>query len=232
MPNLPVFPNASVSPSRTRIKFCGITRAEDAATAMALGVDALGFILVPQSPRCVTLAQAAAIRASLPPFVDAVALVRNADAAFVQEALRVLKPDLLQFHGEESAAYCRQFGWPFLKAVAMQDETRALADIAAEYAGAAGLLLDGHGAGGLGGQGRAFDWTRATADAGLPLLLAGGLTPANVAAAIRAARPYAVDVSSGIEAAPGLKDSGKMLAFVRAVRSADTDFQNLEALPG
>lgn len=206
---------------RTRIKFCGITRAEDAAEAIALGVDALGFILVPESPRCVSLETAARIRSSLPPFVQAVVLMRNPEAAQVHEAIRVLRPDLLQFHGEESAAFCASFGWRYLKAIAMQDEARPLSVIAAEYAAAAGLLLDGHGAGGLGGQGKRFDWTRITADAGKPLLLAGGLTPENVGLAIRTARPYAVDVSSGIEAAPGIKDSGKMRAFVREVSAAD-----------
>lgn len=211
---------------RTRIKFCGITRAEDAAEAIALGVDALGFILVPESPRCVSLEVAARIRATLPPFVSAVVLLRNPAPEQIHEAIRVLKPDLLQFHGEETAAFCASFGWPYLKAIAMQDEPRALGEIAAEYADAAGLLLDGHGAGGLGGQGRSFDWTRITADAGKPLLLAGGLTPANVGLAIRTARPYAVDVSSGIEAAPGIKDSGKMRAFVREVSAADPASSN------
>ncbi|GAC1626404.1 MAG: phosphoribosylanthranilate isomerase [Nevskia sp.] len=211
---------------RTRIKFCGITRAEDAAGAIALGIDALGFILVPQSPRCLSLARAAELIAGLPPLLSSVVLLRNPDAAAVDEVLRTLKPSLLQFHGEESAAFCASFGWPYLKAVAMQGESRSLAAIADEYASAAGLLLDGHAAGGLGGQGRAFDWSRATENLRLPLLLAGGLGPDNVAAAIAAARPYAVDVSSGIEAAPGLKDSGKMLAFVRAARLADARADN------
>jgi len=215
---------------RTRIKFCGITRAEDAAAAIALGVDALGFILVPESPRCLTIEVAAAIRKTLPPFVAAVVLMRNSEEARVHHVIERLRPDLLQFHGEESAEFCRRFNWPYLKAVAMQDEPRSLAELAAEYSDAKGLLLDGHGAGGLGGQGKTFDWTRATADAGIPLLLAGGLKPENVAAAILAARPYAVDVSSGIEAAPGFKDSGKMQDFVREVRladaRADTDSRN------
>ena len=208
---------------RTRIKFCGITRAEDAAEAVALGVDALGFILVPQSPRCLQIETAAAIRATLPPFVTAVVLLRNPDEAIVRDVIRVLKPTLLQFHGEESPEFCAGFGWPYLKAIAMQSEQRPLATVATDYATAAGLLLDGHAAGGLGGQGKSFDWTRATGDVRMPLLLAGGLGPDNVAAAIAAARPYAVDVSSGIESAPGLKDSGKMLAFVREVHRADHD---------
>ncbi len=206
---------------RTRIKFCGITRSEDARCAIELGVDALGLILVPQSPRCVTLAVATAIREQLPPFVAAVALLRNPEAATVAEVLRVLKPDLLQFHGEETPAFCASFGWPYIKAVAMQDQSRPLAEIAEDYAGAAALLLDGHVSGGLGGQGRAFDWTLATENPGLPLMLAGGLRAENVADAILAARPYAVDVSSGIETAPGIKDSGKMRAFVREVHRAD-----------
>lgn len=210
---------------RTRIKFCGITRAEDAAAAVALGVDALGLILVPQSPRCLSLEQAARLRATLPPMVSVVVLLRNPEVAAVRAALRALRPDLLQFHGEESAAFCAGFDWPYLKAVAMQDESRSLAELAQRYAGASGLLLDGHGIGALGGQGRRFDWTRVRADVGLPLLLAGGLAPDNVGEAIAIARPYAVDVSSGIERAPGIKDSGKMQAFVRAVQAADTATQ-------
>lgn len=209
--------------ARTRIKFCGITRAADAETAVALGVDAIGLIFVPQSPRCVALDTALAIRRRLPPLVAAVALLRNPDAAFVHEVLRVLKPDLLQFHGEEPAAFCASFGWPYLKAIAMQDQTRPLAEIAADYASASALLLDGHATGGLGGAGQTFDWRQASPNAGLRLMLAGGLHPGNVAAAIAAARPYAVDVSSGIEAAPGLKHSGKMQDFVRAVRRADSE---------
>lgn len=206
---------------RTRIKFCGMTRAADIAEAVALGVDAIGLILVPASPRALTLDAAVILKRVIPPFVTTVALLRNPDEATVHAVIRQLSPDLLQFHGEESAAFCASFGHPYLKAIAMQHQTRPLSEIAAEYASAAALLLDGHAPGGLGGQGLSFDWARATESVPLPVMLAGGIRPDNVAAAIQAARPYAVDVSSGIEAAPGLKDSGKMRDFAREVRRAD-----------
>lgn len=206
---------------RTRIKFCGFTRADDIAEAVALGVDAVGLILVPQSPRALSLDAAAALRTRVPPLVGSVLLLRNPEAALVHEALRRVRPTLLQFHGEETEAFCASFGHPYLKAIAMQKQTRSLAEIASDYSSAAALLLDGHEAGGLGGQGVAFDWRQATASSSLPIMLAGGIRPDNVALAIAAARPFAVDVSSGIEAAPGIKDSGKMRDFVREVRRAD-----------
>lgn len=206
---------------RTRIKFCGFTRETDIAEAVALGVDAIGLILVPQSPRAITAARAAALRPLIPPLVASVVLLRNPTVAEVEAVLRDIRPTLLQFHGEEPAAFCAQFGHPYLKAIAMQKQTRGLGEIADDYASAAALLLDGHAPGGLGGQGSSFDWARATEAVGLPIMLAGGLGPANVADAIAAARPYAVDVSSGIEAAPGHKDSGKMRDFAREVRRAD-----------
>ncbi len=205
--------------SRTRIKFCGITREKDAHAAISLGVDALGFVLVPASPRHITAEKAAAIRRRLPPFVSTVALLKDADAAFVQDAIDVLKPDLLQFHGEEPADFCASFGLPYLKAVAM-GEKQSLAALARRYKGAVGLLLDGHSKGGMGGRGETFDWSRVTA-VKTPLVLAGGLNPANVGRAVRQLRPYGVDVSSGIEAKPGVKDHDKMRAFVEAVQRAD-----------
>ncbi|MDR3415638.1 MAG: phosphoribosylanthranilate isomerase [Nevskia sp.] len=211
---------------RTRIKFCGITRLEDLLAGAALGVDAVGFVLAAGSPRRLPLDAAAALRRRLPPLLTAVALLRNPSAAEVRQAIEILRPDLLQFHGDESAEFCAGFGLPYLKAVGMRGQRRPLLEIAAEYAAAAALLLDGHGAGEPGGQGVAFDWSAAR-DAGKPLILAGGLDAANVGLAIAAARPYAVDVSSGIEAAPGIKDSGKMEAFVRAVRDADTSLSTI-----
>ena len=207
---------------RTRIKFCGITRVEDALAAVALGVDALGFILVEGSPRRVSLKAAAAMRRQLPPLVSVVTLLRNPDSDEVWETIDAVQPHLLQFHGEEAPAFCASFGLPYLKAVAMRGLQRPLAEIAADYADAAALLLDGHAPGELGGQGQAFDWSRITTGVNKPLMLAGGLDADNVAGAIRLARPYAVDVSSGIESKPGIKDSGKMEAFVRQVRDADS----------
>lgn len=207
---------------RTRIKFCGITRAEDARVAAALGVDALGFVFVPGSPRCLTLHAAAAIREQLPPLISVVTLLQNPNSDEVWETIDAMQPQLLQFHGEETAQFCASFGMPYLKAVAMRGLQRPLAEIAADYADAAALLLDGHAAGELGGQGKTFDWAGIAAGVKIPLILAGGLSPENVATAVRTARPYAVDVSSGIESKPGIKDSGKMEAFVRHVRDADT----------
>ncbi len=205
--------------TRTRIKFCGITREKDAQAAISLGVDALGFVLVPASSRYLTAEKAATIRRRLPPFISTVALLKDADAAFVQDAIDVLKPDLLQFHGEEPADFCASFGLPYLKAVAM-GEKQSLAALARRYKGAVGLLLDGHSKGGMGGRGETFDWSRVTA-VKTPLVLAGGLNPANVGRAVRQLRPYGVDVSSGIEARPGVKDHDKMRAFVEAVQRAD-----------
>lgn len=208
-------------PRRTRIKFCGFTRADDVAEAVALGVDAIGLILVPASPRAVSLEAAIALKQAIPPLVSSVVLLRNPEPALVHAVLQQLRPTLLQFHGEETPEFCAGFGHPYLKAIAMQKQTRSLAEIADAYGSAAALLLDGHAPGGLGGQGHAFDWALATPAVRLPVMLAGGIRPDNVAAAIAAARPYAVDVSSGIEAAPGIKDSGKMRDFAREVRRAD-----------
>jgi len=205
--------------NRTRIKFCGITRDKDAQAGVELGADALGFVLVPASRRYVAPERAAAIRRRLPPFVSAVALFQDADASFVQEAVDALRPELLQFHGDEDAEFCASFGLPYLKAVAM-GEKQSLAAQARRFRDAAGLLLDSHARGGLGGRGEAFDWSRVTA-VKAPLVLAGGLTPANVGGAVRQLRPYAVDVSSGIETKPGIKDHDKMQAFIEAVRRAD-----------
>ena len=204
--------------NRTRVKFCGMTRPQDADAAVQLGADAIGLILVPGSPRFIDVAQAAMIRRRLPPFVQAVALFRDAAADAVRRALDALRPDLLQFHGEESPEYCASFGWPYLRAVPMK-QGADLADWERRFAGAAALLLDAHGAGEQGGSGRTFDWTAIRASR--PFVLAGGLTPGNVGEAVRTARPYAVDVSSGIEQAPGEKDAAKMRRFIEEVRKAD-----------
>jgi phosphoribosylanthranilate isomerase len=203
----------------TRIKFCGLRRAADVRQAALLGVDAIGFVLVPRSRRYLSPEQAARLRATLPPFVAAVALFQDAAAAQVQQAIDVLRPDLLQFHGAEDAAFCASFGLPYLKAVAM-GARQSLPTAARRYRDAAGLLLDSHAPGEMGGSGKTFQWARFPA-LRVPVVLAGGLTPKNVGAAIRAVRPYAVDVSSGIETAPGIKDWAKMRDFVAAVRKAD-----------
>lgn len=187
--------------------------------AAQLGADAIGVIFTARSKRRVDIAQARAIRAALPPFVSTVVLFMDDEAALVREVIDAVQPDLLQFHGNESDAWCAQFGHRYLKAIAMGDGAAALPRLH-DYPGAAALLLDGHGLGEAGGSGKAFDWSLMPADLKQPLILAGGLTADNVAAAVRIARPWAVDVSSGIESAPGIKDPAKMAAFVQAVRAA------------
>jgi phosphoribosylanthranilate isomerase len=201
----------------TRIKCCGMTRVEDALEAARLGADAIGVVLTARSRRQVSLVQARSIVAAMPPFVSTVALCMDDDAAFVQAVVDTVRPSLLQFHGSESDAWCAQFGLPYLKAVGMGEGPAALARLR-DYPGAAGLLLDGHGLGQPGGSGQRFDWALMPRDLAQPLILAGGLGPDNVAEAIRVARPWAVDVASGIESAPGIKDHARMAAFVHAVR--------------
>lgn len=203
----------------TRIKCCGMTRVDDALLAARWGADAIGVIFTARSKRRVDIAQARAICLALPPFVSTVALFMDDDAELVREVMAEVQPDLLQFHGQESDAWCRQFGRRYLKAIAMGQGAEALAQLHA-YPGAAGLLLDGHGLGEAGGSGKRFDWSLMPQDLEQPLILAGGLTADNVGHAIRTARPWAVDVSSGIEAAPGVKDAAKMHAFIEAVRGA------------
>jgi len=204
----------------TRIKCCGMTRIEDALLAARLGADAIGVVLTARSKRRVTIAQAQAIVRALPPFVSSVVLLMDDDAAFVREAIDAIQPDLLQFHGAESDDWCAQFGRRYLKAIAMGEGAAALPSLR-RYPGAAGLLLDGHGLGEAGGSGKAFDWSLMPRDVTQPLILAGGLTPANVAEAIRIATPWGVDVASGIESAPGIKDSQKLADFIAAVRRTD-----------
>ena len=212
-------PLLDANPQRTRIKFCGMTRAQDIALAEQLGVDAIGFVLVPKSPRFIAPAMAAQLRATTK--LTTVLLFQDADAPFVQGAIEQVKPDLLQFHGDESEAFCASFGLPYLKAVSMH-APQDLPRLRDTFASAAGLLLDSHVAGGLGGTGHAFDWSAVT-PIDKPIVLAGGLNAANVGEGISRVHPAAVDVSSGIEQKPGVKDSAKMRDFVEAVRTADRD---------
>jgi phosphoribosylanthranilate isomerase len=207
---------------RTRIKICGITGVEDARTAAGLGADAIGLVFHERSPRRVDVGRAAEIAAALPPFCSAVALFVDAEPATVKAVLERVRVDLLQFHGEETPAYCAAFGVPYIKAVRMRDgiDLRAVAE---RYAGAASLLLDAWHAELPGGTGTRFDWRALPAGLALPVMLAGGLDAGNVAGAMRIVRPYGVDVSSGVEAAPGTKDAGRMSDFVRAVLRADND---------
>ncbi|GLQ51258.1 phosphoribosylanthranilate isomerase [Dyella flava] len=202
----------------TRIKCCGMTRVEDALLAAQLGADAIGVVMTAHSKRQVSLEQAKTIVDAMPPFVTTVVLCMDDDAGFVQEIIDTVRPSLLQFHGTESDEWCRQFGHPYLKAIAMGEGTAALYQLR-DHPHAAGLLLDGHGLGEAGGSGKVFDWSLMPHDLKQPLILAGGLTPANVAEAIRVARPWAVDVASGIESAPGIKDPAKLRDFIAAVRA-------------
>lgn len=196
-------------------------RREDALLAARLGADAIGVVLTSRSRRRVSLREAANIADAMPPFVTTVALLMDDEADFVQEAIDTVRPDLLQFHGAESDAWCAQFGRPYIKAIAMGAGAAALRQLD-QFPGARGLLLDGHGLGEPGGGGKAFNWSLMPATVSQPLMLAGGLTPDNVGAAIRLARPWAVDVASGIESAPGIKSAQRMADFITAVRGADT----------
>lgn len=203
---------------RTRIKFCGMTRLDDALAAAELGVDAIGLVFVERSKRCVGIEQAATIARALPPFVQRVGLFMDAAPEAVRAVLAQVPLDLVQFHGSEPPEYCRSFHRPYLKALAMGDAIDAAGECA-RYADSCGILLDAHRAGEAGGTGLGFDWTRIPSRLPLPLVLAGGLNPDNVAQAIRACRPYAVDVASGVEASPGRKDVHRMQRFIEEVSS-------------
>ena len=206
----------------TRIKCCGMTRIEDAVLAARLGADAIGLVFTARSPRQVTLAHARAIVGALPPFVTTVALFMDDDARLVDDVIQQVQPDLLQFHGREGDAWCAQFGRPFLKAVAMGAGVAALPHLR-DYPSASGLLLDGHGSGQAGGRGKSFDWSLLRHKLAQPLILAGGLQADNVGDAVRRLRPWAVDVASGIETAPGIKDAARLATFIQAVRDADAE---------
>lgn len=201
-----------------RTKVCGFTRPQDAAAAAALGVDAIGLVFYAPSPRNVTVAQAQAIIAALPPFVTVVALFVNPSEQEVQQVLAACAIDVLQFHGEESPAFCRGFQRPYLKAVRVRPGMD-LAAYAANYRDARGLLTDAFVEGAHGGTGAVFDWTLIPAELPLPLILSGGLDAANVADAVRRVKPAAVDVSSGVEAGKGIKHPERVAAFLAAVRA-------------
>lgn len=208
---------------RTRIKFCGLTRAGDVRLAGELGVDAVGLIFAPRSPRRVPLQAARGLRDALAPLVDVVALFMDNSADEVREAIAHARPTLLQFHGSEDDAFCRRFGLPYLKGVGLKGADPGLngRQLHARYPHAAGFVLDGHAAGEAGGSGQRLDIASIPADMSKPFVLAGGLSADNVFAAVRAASPWGVDVSSGIESEPGIKDGVLMRRFVEEVRRAD-----------
>ncbi|MCE5180873.1 MAG: phosphoribosylanthranilate isomerase [Betaproteobacteria bacterium] len=203
----------------TRVKICGITRNEDALACAHAGADAIGLVFYPPSPRYVSVAQASAIACVLPPFVTTVGLFVNPTAAEVEAVLRDLRLDVLQFHGDEPAEFCASFGVPYLKAVRVKAGVD-LVQYAFYHREAQGLLLDAYVEGTPGGTGQAFDWGLIPAELPLPVILSGGLEPGNVVEAIKRVRPWAVDVSSGVEAAKGLKDAARIAAFMEGVRSA------------
>lgn len=217
---------------RTRIKFCGFTRAQDVADAVTFGADAIGLVLVPSSKRVLTLEQAASLARTVPAFCQVVLLLQNADAEFVRAAIAHVRPDLLQFHGAEESDYCRQFGVGYLKAVPMRDRPD-LSDYARKFGDARALLLDAHSLQNTahgGGSGTGFDWNESQKDIQflrrkIPIVLAGGLKTSTVASGIRALKPFAVDVASGIEATPGVKSQSQMHEFVAQVRQADAESQ-------
>jgi len=205
---------------RTRVKICGLTRAEDARAAVAAGADALGLVFYPPSPRAVTPEQALEVVQGLPPFVTLVGLFVDERRQRIREVLGVLPLDLLQFHGDETPEDCEGFGRPWIKAVRMRDGT----DLHArreQFKDAAGLLLDAYRPGVPGGTGEQFDWLSIPRDLADEIILAGGLDPGNVQGAVERVGPYAVDVSGGVERAKGIKDPEKIQAFIRGVIRGD-----------
>jgi phosphoribosylanthranilate isomerase len=212
--------------SRTRIKVCGLTRSEDVAAAVAAGADAVGFICYEQSPRYVAPDVLGELARCLPAFVAPVLLFVNASAAMVETALARIPNALLQFHGDEKAADCERFRRPYIRAVRMDGGTDLL-DCEHSFSSASALLVDAPAAG-FGGGGVTFDWSRLppAPARGKPLILAGGLKDTNVTKAIQQVRPFAVDVSSGVERAPGIKDAERIRRFVAAVRAADAELEH------
>jgi phosphoribosylanthranilate isomerase len=201
----------------TRIKICGITRVQDALAVAAGGADAIGLVFYKPSPRYVSIALAAELARALPPFVTTVGLFVNAAPELVREVLAAVPLDVLQFHGDESPDYCAQFGKPYLKAIRVKAGVDLL-QCAADFSSAQGLLLDAFVEGIPGGTGASFDWALIPKNLTVPVILSGGLDAENVAAAIKQVRPYAVDVSSGVEVSKGIKDATKIAAFINEVK--------------
>lgn len=204
---------------RTRIKICGITRTEDLNAAVVAGADAIGFVFYPPSPRFLTAGQAAMLARQVPPFVTRVGLFVNAEATTVRATLAQVPIDLLQFHGDEDAHYCEQFGRPYIKAARVKPGLDLL-EFARAFPGAQGLLFDTW-VEAYGGAGQSFDWSLIPENLPLPMVLSGGLHAGNIVDAVIKTRPWAVDVSSGVELSKGIKDAEKIAAFIAAVRMAD-----------
>jgi phosphoribosylanthranilate isomerase len=212
---------------RTRVKICGITRTEDARLVVESGADAIGLVFYSKSPRFVSTTQAAEINQVVPAFVSTVALFRDADEAYIQSVLEQVDIDLIQFHGSEHAGFCEQFDRPYIKALGMKSaecDSDYLNDQILKYSSAKAVLLDGHAPGEAGGTGEAFDWTAigsVSRSTGTAIILAGGLSPENVRHAIETVKPYAVDVSSGVESSPGIKSKDKVSAFMREIAASE-----------
>jgi phosphoribosylanthranilate isomerase len=205
--------------NRTRIKICGLTREEDVYAATAAGADAIGFVFYAPSPRAVDIERARLLCRSVPPFVSTVGLFVNEDPGRLREILAEVPLSLLQFHGDEGADDCERYGRPYLKAARVRADLD-LVNYAAGFPTASGLLLDAF-VDGYGGGGQPFDWSLIPAHLPLPVILSGGLAPHNVEHAVRQVRPWAVDVSSGVEAGKGIKDVALIRAFISGVRNAD-----------
>jgi phosphoribosylanthranilate isomerase len=205
---------------RTRVKICGLREALHAVVAADAGADAVGLVFYRESPRFVTPGAAANIVALLPPFVTSVGLFVNADEAKIRDTLRTVRLDMLQFHGDEPPAFCESFGLPYVRAVRMEEGTDLL-EWAGRFSTARALLLDTHIPGEAGGTGKTFDWAMIPRDLPIPVILSGGLTAENVGRAVQEVQPWAVDVSSGVEASRGSKDPRKIVEFIRSVRSED-----------
>jgi phosphoribosylanthranilate isomerase len=201
-----------------RVKICGITRLQDVHAACDAGADALGFVFYEKSPRHVTAATATALVREMPPFVQSVGLFVNAPPAWIESVLQVVPLDLLQFHGDETPADCARYGRPYIKAVRVNRDTDLL-KCAADFDAACGLLLDAYVPGVPGGTGARFDWSLIPANLPRPIVLSGGLTPENVAEAVQQVRPWAVDVSSGVEASKGIKDPRKIAQFIAKAKA-------------
>ena len=203
---------------RVRVKICGITRVEDALSAVEQGADAIGLVFYDQSPRNVSINQAVEIASHIPAFVSVVGLFVNAEPSFINEVISNAKIDLLQFHGDESPEECTNYSLPFIKAIRVKSDTN-LVQYAKEYSAAKALLLDAYTEGVAGGTGHVFDWNLIPKQLAKPIILAGGLKADNVAQAIQQVMPYAVDVSGGVEASKGIKDAAKLAAFMHQVYS-------------
>ena len=210
----------NINQFRTRVKICGITRVEDAVSAVNAGADAIGLVFYAPSPRALTITQAQQIIAAIPPFVSVVGLFVNTPQTEIEAVLSKVRLDILQYHGDETASDCQQINLPYYKAIRVKADTNLL-QCEAEFKSAKALLLDTYSEAAVGGTGQVFDWNLIPNNLTKPVILAGGLTADNVALAIQQVRPYAVDVSGGVEQNKGIKDAAKVAAFMRGVSNAD-----------